>query len=166
MPLRKTTEAEGLGESFASPRDDDSFRELARAVTVLSRRDERWDVYGRLGARAGLELAPPSLWLLSRICERAPFTGAARGRARSRPRADRGLPAVLEERGLWRTVTGVVVPPTLGRAGHDRIVRARRERLADLLDGWNPDEHPDLRRLLDQLAQAVTSSMPAAPRSA
>ena len=72
VPLRKTTEADGLGESFASPRDDDSFRELERAVSVLSRRDERWDVYSRLGARAGLELAPPSLWLLGRLGERPP----------------------------------------------------------------------------------------------
>jgi hypothetical protein len=61
VPLRQTASAEGLGESFASPRRDDSLRELERVLTVLARSEERWGIYERLAERAGLELAPPEL---------------------------------------------------------------------------------------------------------
>src|SRR5262249_43465485 len=39
VPLRKTARSEGIGESFASPRDDDSFRELQRSLSSLARRE-------------------------------------------------------------------------------------------------------------------------------
>ena len=45
VPLRKTASSEGLGESFASPRDDSSFRELERSLSVLARRENRWHAY-------------------------------------------------------------------------------------------------------------------------
>jgi DNA-binding MarR family transcriptional regulator len=168
VPLRKTTEAEGLGESFASPRDGDSFRELERAVSVLSRRDERWDVYNRLGARAGLELAPPSLWLLGRLGERSPAPESALagelGTDRSALAAaladlrDRGL---VEPGGDGRPV--VLARP--GRAAHDRFVTARKEGLRVLLRGWDVDEQPEVRELVDELARAYVSEMPAPARA-
>jgi EmrB/QacA subfamily drug resistance transporter len=166
IPLRQTAQSDGVGEAFASPRDDDSYRELERALTVLARREEHWGIYERLAQRSGLALDPPELWLLSRIAERAPL-------AREHLDSDLAVEdarlaaslAVLEERGLVADGDGRVGLTALGVASHDRVVAARRERLAELLGGWNPEEHADLRRLLDQLAQAVTSSMPAAPRS-
>ncbi len=164
IPLRQTAQSEGVGEAFASPRDADSYRELERALTVLARREEHWGIYERLAQRSGVELDPPELWLFSRIAEREPL---AREQLDAELAVENerlaGSLAVLEERGFVADGDGPVALTALGRANHDRIVAARRERLAELLGGWSPEEHADLRRLLDQLAQAVTSSMPAAP---
>ena len=76
VPLRTTARAEGVGESFASPRDASSLRELERMITTLARPQERWSVYERLAGRAGLELPPPELWLLARLGERPPLASA------------------------------------------------------------------------------------------
>ena len=75
-PLRTTARAEGVGESFASPRDGSSLHELERMITTLARPQERWSVYERLAGRAGLELPPPQLWLLARLGERPPLPSA------------------------------------------------------------------------------------------
>ena len=164
VPLRKTTEAEGLGESFASPRDDDSLRELERAVSVLSRRDERWDVYARLAARAGLDLTPPSLWLLGRLGERPPATEPALAAdlgtdpvALGAALADLRARGLVEPDGDGRPV--VLARP--GRDAHDRFVAARKEGLRVLLRGWDVDERPEVRELVDGLAHAYVSEMPA-----
>jgi hypothetical protein len=47
-----------------------------------------------------------------------------------------------------------------GRESHARLVAAGRSRLVDVLAGWDPDEHAELRPLLDRLTQAVVSEMP------
>jgi EmrB/QacA subfamily drug resistance transporter len=39
LRLRATARAEGVGEGFASPRDDDALREMERALSVLARRE-------------------------------------------------------------------------------------------------------------------------------
>ena len=67
-----TSRSDGLGESFASPRDDSSFRELERSLSALARRDNRWRAYEDFATRAGLDLSPAELWLLGRIEERQP----------------------------------------------------------------------------------------------
>src|SRR5262249_52815068 len=74
IPLRTTTQAPDVGESFKAARDDDAFRELERALSLLARRDHRWEIYERLAQRSGLDLEPPELWLLARLGERPPLT--------------------------------------------------------------------------------------------
>jgi len=39
-------------------------------------------------------------------------------------------------------------------------VTARRDGLHDLLDGWDPDEHPPLRELVDKLGRDLVSEIP------
>ncbi|HJZ61338.1 MAG TPA: MDR family MFS transporter, partial [Miltoncostaeaceae bacterium] len=67
IPLRQTAQADGIGEAFASPRDDSSFREMERVLTRLTRREHHAEVYERLALRAGLDLPPPELWLVARL---------------------------------------------------------------------------------------------------
>jgi hypothetical protein len=43
----------------------------------------------------------------------------------------------------------------------DRIVAARRKGLADMLARWRPEEHPDVLALIESMAQALTSDLPA-----
>jgi hypothetical protein len=55
-------------------------------------------------------------------------------------------------------------PIELTKSGHrdyERIVTARQEGLRELLDGWDPDEHPPLRQLIDKLGRDLVSEIPA-----
>ncbi len=165
-PLRKTVEAEGLGESFAMPRDANSLRELERIVTVLARRENRWRAYERLAARADVPLSPQEIWLLARLDERASATAGTLAREFH---AESGqISAPLEElrrRSLVRAAGGRQIELTSdGRATLDQLVTARRDALAELLAGWSPEEHPEVKALLSQLAQAFVSEMPAPAR--
>src|SRR5919202_202060 len=67
VPLRQTARADGIGESFASPRDDSSERELERIVSSIVRRDRRARIYRQLIDRSGVEVAPAEAWLLGRL---------------------------------------------------------------------------------------------------
>jgi hypothetical protein len=52
-----------------------------------------------------------------------------------------------------------------GLAMRDRIVAARRRNLADMLARWRPEQHPDVLALIEGMAQALTSDLPA-PKAA
>jgi len=165
IPLRQTARAEGLGESFAAPRDDDSYRELERALTLLARKDSHWDAYERLAARARLDLAPPELWLLARLGERPGVAADALvAELGVDEHAVRATAASLRARGLLAGSDGRLLSLTPeGLHTYERLVTARREGLRELLAGWNPDEHAELRALLDGLARAFARDIPAQP---
>jgi hypothetical protein len=48
-----------------------------------------------------------------------------------------------------------------GRESYERLVAARCDNLRELLKGWNPEEHPDLQRLIDQLGRDLVRKIPA-----
>src|SRR6266545_3636241 len=76
-PLREGAPAEGMGESFAMPRDATSLEELERIITLLVARENRWRLYADLARRAAVDLPAPELWMLARLGERAPITLAS-----------------------------------------------------------------------------------------
>jgi hypothetical protein len=53
LRLRATAQAAGVGEGFASPRDDDALREIERSLSVLAGREQRWGL---------IEASPPAGW--------------------------------------------------------------------------------------------------------
>lgn len=180
VPLRRTVETSGVGESFAIAKPDASYDEIARAVSVLARRDTRRRIYERLAARAGVDLPPAAVWLLGRIAEQAPVTAeqlAARcGIARDRltvPLAELEVEQLVEEcsraaapiapgsddagwaidgAGVDSFDDSPLVLTAAGRATYDRLLAARRDRLAELLAGWSPEQHEELAALLTRLA--------------
>ena len=116
VPLRKSAAAEGVAESFATPRDAESLPELERIVATLARRENRWRVYERLAERAGSTSTPAELWLLARLGE------GARDRPR-RPAARRAPARLLRDRGL-------VEDSRLGGEGeavYGRVLAMRRQ---------------------------------------
>jgi MFS family permease len=163
VPLRKTAQAEGIGESFASPRDDSSFRELERSLSSLARRENRWEAYERFATRAGLDLPPPELWLLARIEEREPV-------AETEFRLDDELVSDaldhLRARSLVRADNGRLRLTDAGSQVRERVHAARCEGLNDLLAGWEPEQHAEIRRLVDEVARSFATDIPqpAAPR--
>ncbi|ADB51709.1 MFS transporter [Conexibacter woesei] len=153
VPLRRTVETSGLGESFAMPKPDTSLDEIARAVSQLARRDTLLKIYARLGARAGIDLSPGALWLLARIAEHEPVTlahvathcGVAHRRLVT-PFSELADAGYVEGEGGALTLTPA------GAAIRVRMVEARRARLEELLDGWSPEQHDELARFLVRLA--------------
>jgi hypothetical protein len=66
-PLRATSPAEGIGESFASPRDDRSDRELERILGSIAGGRMRTETYQRIVDESHLPLTTAQAWLLSRL---------------------------------------------------------------------------------------------------
>jgi DNA-binding MarR family transcriptional regulator len=162
VPLKTTAGAPDPGDGLHPARDDDALREIERALSRLARREERWQLYERLAARAGLDLAPPELWLLARLGERTPLTEGQLGE--QLPVDPVEIAAALEQlerRSLVERRDGGPIELTKsGREDYERIVTARRDGLRDLLDGWEPDEHPPLRELIDKLGRDLVSEIP------
>ncbi len=66
-PLRQTVADQGIGDSFASPRDATSLDELEARLSTLARRENRHRVYEHLAGVAGLDVTPAEAWLLLRF---------------------------------------------------------------------------------------------------
>ena len=82
-PLRETVTDQGLGDTFAAPRDVTSLAELETLLGDLARKQNRHLVYEHLTERAGLQLDAPAAWLLLRIEEEpAPDDETLAGRLR------------------------------------------------------------------------------------
>jgi EmrB/QacA subfamily drug resistance transporter len=150
LPLRKSAAAEGVAESFAMPREAESLPELERIVATLARRENHWRVYRQLALRAEIDLDPPELWLLARLGEGTTLD----------PDDARLAPAFssLRERGLVDG-SGLVDE---GEQVYARVLEARRRGLAELLEGWEPEKHDDVRAMLDRLARELSSEIPVA----
>jgi MFS family permease len=162
-PLREGEAAEGLAESFAMPRDATSLEELERIVTLLIAHENRWRVYADLARRAGIDLPAPELWMLARLGEREPMTLDALSKELNVPaQALQGpLDALCRRGSATKTATGFLQLTSAGVATRDRALDARRKGLADMLKRWQPEQHPDVLALIDRMAQALTSDLPA-----
>src|SRR5207244_9494005 len=100
-PLREGAPAEGMGESFAMPRDATSLEELERIITLLLARENRWRLYADLARRAAVDLPAPELWMLARLGEREPMTLASLSAELKLPEQPLALPLhALCERGI------------------------------------------------------------------
>jgi hypothetical protein len=166
IELRDTAAAEGLAESFAMPRDATSLEELERIVTALLARENRWRAYADLAQRAEVGLPPAELWMLARLGEYEPMTLASLSSELkvAEPALAQPLNALCA-RGLAKV--GLLQELALTAAGTamlERVLAARRRGLADLLARWQPEQHPDVLALIDRLARALTSDLPA-PRA-
>jgi len=161
-PLREGAPAEGMGESFAMPRDATSLEELERIITLLVARENRWRLYADLARRAAVDLPAPELWMLARLGERAPITLASLSAELNIPQGQLAPPLdALCARGVTeKTTSGELELTSTGVAMRDRIVAARRQNLADMLARWRPEQHPDVLALIERMAQALTSDLP------
>src|SRR5262245_38427268 len=166
-PLREGAPAEGMGESFAMPRDATSLEELERIITLLLACENRWRLYADVARRAAVDLPAPELWMLARLGERAPITLASLSVELNIPQGQLAPPLdALCTRGIAeKTAGGELQLTAIGAAMRDRIVAARRKNLADMLARWRPEEHPDVLALIEEMAQALASDLPA-PKAA
>jgi hypothetical protein len=157
LKLRETVATGDLGDTYATPRETDSLAEIVNKLGRVSRREGAREIVVRVAARAGVELSPAACWLLARLSEdHAPELPALASRF------DIGvgtLTAAREELASAQLIAPAAGDPSvqaLTAAGHatlERLVATGEQRLSDLLEGWRPEEHEDLARMIATLAR-------------
>jgi len=151
--------AEGIGETFASPREDSSERELERILSSLVRGDERTRIYRQLIARSGVDATPPQAWVLGRLHDREPIAPVALADALDvEPGRLEPVLGEVERLGLVRVDDGTCRLSDRGEAVYGRLVDAGRVELAALIPQQDGDGEaaPVLRRL----AESLVADMP------
>ncbi|MFL6800032.1 MAG: MFS transporter [Xanthobacteraceae bacterium] len=162
IPLREGAVGEGMGESFAMPRDATSLEELERIVNRLIARENRWRAYADLARRADLDLPAPELWMLARLGDREVTTLASLSEELKIPQAALAPPLeALRTRGvLAGDASGTLTLTAAGQAMRDRMVAVRRKGLAEMLARWRPEQHPDMLALIERYSQALARDLP------
>ncbi len=151
LPLRETVSTAGVGEAFAAPTGGSSLEELDRELCRLSNREAGRLVISRVADRADVDLNPGECWVLAQV-QRLPGALAAEIAALHRRDATavQSILSQLMGRGL---IAGQ--PPALTGQGAETLARLRqagRDRLDELLSGWDPGEHRELGELVERLA--------------
>jgi EmrB/QacA subfamily drug resistance transporter len=168
-PLRETIAAatEGdiggdVGQAFAMPTGTDPLVHVQRGLAVLADRDERRRSVEAIVRRAGVDLSPAAAWLLVRLEKEPALDPAALARAHrvESGRIGEAL-AELSDKGL------LVEADSAGRNGagralteegcrvFNRLVAARRERLAELWPEWAPQKREEVAELIRRLAREL-----------
>ena len=165
LPLRDTVATAGVGEAFAVPKDTDPLSELARELSILTRREAAGRILERLAARAEVDLSPAELWLLARLGrdDRLDLAALAADYEIEPGRLESAA-ADLASAGLI-TESSAEVPPAhplteSGRATLERVLACGRDRLTELAAGWQPDQHPQLGELINALAGELLETRP------
>jgi DNA-binding MarR family transcriptional regulator len=167
-PLRETIVAgSGVGEGFAIPKSGDSLAEAARALTVALGREDRRRAVEMLAQRAGVDLSAAGCWLLARLHENPAGDIEALSASFDVP-VDVAWDALseLKTRGLvleradsdGQAPIREVTPA--GEEIIERLIAARRAAIAELCDGWSPDDNEDLSNLLTRLARELLRESP------
>jgi EmrB/QacA subfamily drug resistance transporter len=158
VPLRAAA-AEGIGESFASPREDSSERELERILTAVVRGGERTRIYRRLIARSGVEATPPQAWVLGRLRHREPIAPAELAVALDvEPARLDPVLGEVERLGLVHLDDGGCRLSDRGHAVYARLVDAGRVELAALVPHHHGDG--DAAPVVRRLAESLVADMP------
>ncbi|MDL4772676.1 MULTISPECIES: MFS transporter [Thermomonosporaceae] len=157
VPLRETSQTHDYGEGLGgAPTVRSSRHEIERSLSTLMRRDRRAkEMYSRLGAHAGVDLPAGSMWALCRIARDGTVSGPELAeRAGVEPEA--GTPFIdrlVADGYVVRHGEGRISVTGAGQSVADRLIEARRAGLAEHLEGWSPEDHPELSELLSQLSR-------------
>ena len=133
----------------------------------LNRREAASRILERLAIRAGVDLAPAETWLLARLHRDPDLDPPSLADAYEidPARLDRALQRLEEDGLVVDAGTGSLPSHPLTAAGTqtlDHVVVCGRDRLNELSSGWEPEQHPELRELIDALAREILSGSPAA----
>ena len=173
LPMRNTVTTEDLGSAFGAPRSGDSWSEICRALSVLIGRDQMPQWLECVAAEAGTDLSLADCWVLVRLRRDPQVDLAAVPTADKVPRATlESAVADLVERGLLVVPTGPAVtqveggvrPSTeltsSGAVVADQLIHTVRSKLEKQLEGWSPEQFPELVHLLDEFACDIVPATP------
>jgi EmrB/QacA subfamily drug resistance transporter len=167
--LRRTTVAPAPSDTMAPtamPSTASSGDEIARALSVLARRENREEIYRWLARESALELSPAACWLLLRVDGHEDQSATALADHLHVPAAavdrlgdEQARLGLVERRGPSRLF--FLTPG--GRAALDRLAAARRRGLEELLGGWSPEQHDDVVQMVARLASDLMTHAMADP---
>jgi EmrB/QacA subfamily drug resistance transporter len=160
-PLRQTVAEQGIGDSFASPRDGSSIDELEARLGKLAQRENRHLVYERLASVANIDVTPGEAWLLLRV-DQVDASSAEELAARYKLHADTvaGQLDDLRSQGLVEGSPQVRLTES-GHAAVQKMAEARQEALHRFLEEWQPEQHPEVVQLLERFARSLRATPPA-----
>ena len=159
LPLRDTVADQGIGDTFAAPRDATSLAELETRLSTLARKQNRHIVYDRLCAQAGVDLDAPAAWLLLRLGEEeAGTTEQLATRLKLEPAAVERMLADLRARGLVDPEAPRLTET--GRSAAARIADARRDEVQSIVEDWKPEEQPEVKSLIATFADSLSTAPP------
>jgi EmrB/QacA subfamily drug resistance transporter len=160
VPLRKAIRESEPAENLGLPAPRNSLDEVQRLLERAVNRENRRELYEMLAGRAGLELPPRACWLLYRVADRPDATveEVAAHLQVDPERLHEGIDeleaadmiaCVERSDGRQLELTGT------GAEAIMRLTTARRDSLSELLEGWNPGEHPEVVAMIHELARAL-----------
>ncbi|HTU39152.1 MAG TPA: MDR family MFS transporter [Acidimicrobiales bacterium] len=160
VPLRKTVQTVDQGEIQGAPATRSSLEEIQLALERVSARENRGQVYETLAERAGIDLPPRSVWLLYRLAENPATTVADLS---WQLKVD---PTLIEPGVEGLVAAGMIAErprgaefdlhlTPAGTAALEKLTDARRQSLTELLEGWSPEEHPEVIEMVKDLAHSL-----------
>ena len=160
VPLRATAAAEGIGESFASPREDRSDHELERIISGIAGGRMRSEIYGRIVTASGLDLTPAEAWLLGRIAVEDRIDGLAAPRSAS-PEEIALTTARLLQRGYLTVdlADDRLELSETGTGAYEQLVEAGRAELTSLVAPARPPD-AEVGDILRRIAVSLLADMP------
>jgi EmrB/QacA subfamily drug resistance transporter len=155
IELRKSIRTSEPAEHLGLPEPRTSLGEVQRLLERAASRENRGELYGTLSTRAGLELEPRAVWLLYRLADRPDCTVAEVG-ARLKVEPERLRSGVDSLVGHVEGPVGskLVLTPA-GEEAIEKLTVARRDSLTELLEGWDPEDHPEVVEMIRNLARAL-----------
>ncbi|RLL66591.1 MFS transporter [Streptomyces sp. Z26] len=167
-PLRRSVLSPDESETLAAnPVERSSEDEVCRALSLLSTRQGRRDLYADVAARAGVDLLPAACWMLLRARRHGAVdpTGLADRGVVPRPVVARAARQV-EERGMAVREGRTLALTPAGERAAVRLGRAREDALSELLgDWWSPDRPQELTVLVRELNAELGGADGECPRA-
>lgn len=152
-PLRGAV-APGVGEAMAMPQDDEPWPPFARSLWSMLHRDGKVQVIQKVAALAGVALSPAACWMLARAGQGRDTDPARLGHEFNvEPERLRVALAELEANGM---MSGTLLTAE-GTQTLARLTEAGRAWLCSLVEGWEPEDHPDLDEKLRRVASDVVA---------
>jgi MFS family permease len=160
IELRRSIRTSEPGEHLGIPEPRTSLGEVQRLLERAASRENRGELYGILAGRAGLDLEPRASWLLYRLADRPDTTVEDLG---ARLKVD---PELLAD-GVDSLVSVGMVERVACPDGHklvltvsgndaiEKLTAARRDSMTELLEGWDPEAHPEVIAMVRNLAKAL-----------
>jgi len=160
MELRRTVRTADPGKELGMHESRSSLEEIQLALERLARRENRRELYTTLAERAGLELDARACWLLYRFADRPDCTlQSVASRLKVDPgRIEEGIESLVQSRMVKMSNGPGECEFALTEQGHqaiDRLRAARRVGLTALLEGWDPETHPEIGEMVRHLAHEL-----------
>jgi EmrB/QacA subfamily drug resistance transporter len=160
IALRKSIRTSDPGENLGLPEPRTSLEEVQLILERAASRENRRELYETLSKRAGVDLEPGAVWLLYRLAERPGRTVEEVG-AELKVDPGRLRHGVIEliAAGLVENVADTghhkLVVTATGNYVIEKLTVARRQSLTDLLEGWDPESHPEVVEMIRKLAGSL-----------